>query len=86
MHTQAASVEVDVLVPQTNPNIPWFYLYHTGAITVGYEFTSFVVTEPPADDFAIPKGYPLKWQAVVSCGLTERDYRVLLLHMILLVL
>ena len=55
MHTQAANVEVAVLVPQTNPNIPWFYLYHTGAITVGYEFTSFVATEPPADDFAIPK-------------------------------
>ena len=47
--------ELELLVPETDPNTPKFFRRRIGPVQIGYEFKTFMVTEPPSADFDVPK-------------------------------
>ena len=51
---QAAGVELVLLVPQDEPNVPKFLRRKTGATILGFEFRMFSPTEPSQSAFSVP--------------------------------
>ena len=52
---QVAGVELVVLVPQDNPNVPKFLRRRSGPTIIEMEFMMFAATEPAQSDFSVPE-------------------------------